>query len=118
MSIITEDIPDIDFSNNPFNEWDDDLKTQIRVDDRVDDLRIFVGLAHIDGESKTLARARPLVAKQSFLENIAYTKIGAIAPDPASAKLAGAQVREWGDCILKGPIYVADENGRIIHIIE
>ena len=54
MSIITEDIPDIDFSNNPFNEWDDDLKTQIRVDDR------------------------------------------------------------GGDCILKGPIYVADENGRII----
>ncbi len=242
MSIITEDIPDVDFSRNPFNEWDDELKTQIRVDDRVDDLRIFVGLADIDGESKTLARAGPLVAKQSFLENIAYTKIGAIAidtadlelisdtllldvilhemahvlgfglfwealnlvdgdsdrhftgsrairafnnaggrnydgakvpvesdsghwrqsvfdnelmtskanqgddaplsaitiqsladlgyrvdvsqadayslPDPASAKLAGAQTREWGDCILKGPIYVADENGRIVRIIE
>ena len=242
MSIITEDIPDIDFSDNPFNKWDDELKTQIRVDDRVDDLRIFVGSVDLDGEKENLAQAGPLVARQSQLQNIIFSKIGAIAidtadlkwmsdtfllevilhemghvlgfgtlweelnlvdgdsdrhftgsraiqafnnaggrdydgvkvpvesdsdhwresvfdnelmtskanqgddaplsaitiqslsdlgyrvdvsqadayslPDPASAKLAGAQAREWGDCILKGPIYVADENGRIVRIIE
>ena len=38
-------------------------------------------------------------------------------PVPSSGKLVGDQSREWGDCILKGPIYVSDENGRIIHII-
>ena len=35
-------------------------------------------------------------------------------PAPASAKLADVHAIEWGDCIAEGPIYVVDENGRVI----
>lgn len=40
--IITEDVPDVDYSKNPIDEWDEDLQGRIVVQDRVDDLRIFV----------------------------------------------------------------------------
>lgn len=36
---------------------------------------------------------------------------------PISGKLVGGQSHDWGDCSLKGPIYVSDEKGRIIDII-
>lgn len=57
MSIITEDLRDTDFSNNPYNEWDADLGTRIRVNDTVDDLRIFVRTISIDGSGDILGRA-------------------------------------------------------------
>ena len=39
-------------------------------------------------------------------------------PPPLSGKPVARQIFHWGDCIPKGPIYVSDENGRVIHIIE
>ena len=65
MSIITGDIPDSDFSDNPVDEWDDDLKKQIRVNDFVDDLRIFVGRGEIDGAKGTLGRGGTLIARRN-----------------------------------------------------
>ena len=62
MSIIAEDIPDVDFSNNPFEKRDEEFGMRIRVDDVVDDLRIFVGIREIDGKFKTLAMAKPLIS--------------------------------------------------------
>ena len=59
MSIITEDLMDIDFSTNPYNEWDADLGTRIRVNDTVDDLRIFVRAISIDGSGDTLGKGGP-----------------------------------------------------------
>ncbi len=35
-------------------------------------------------------------------------------PAPASAKPAAERLLEWGDCIAEGPVYVVDENGRVI----
>ena len=49
MSIITGDIEDVDFSDNPFDEWDSTLNARIRVNDTVDDLRLFVRAIAIDG---------------------------------------------------------------------
>ncbi len=238
MSIITEDLSDIDFSTNPYNEWDADLGARIRVNDTVDDLRIFVGATSIDGSGDTLGRAGyfwirgdtklPILGKilldtadlqrieeegslwtvvlhemghvlgigtlwdyldllrgrsdryftgalsiQAFnnaggrnyngakvptesdgghwrasvfgnelmtpthsydanplsaitiqsLSDLGYrvnvSRADAYSlPAPPSGKLVGGQSSKWGDCILKGPIYVSDENGRIIYIIN
>ena len=38
-------------------------------------------------------------------------------PAPASAKPAAGHLLDWGDCIADGPVYVVDENGRIIGMI-
>ncbi len=244
MSIITGDIPDSDFSDNPVDEWDDELKKQIRVNDFVDDSRIFAGIGDIDGAKGTLGRGGTRIARRNRQSGALVTKIGTIAidaadlewmsdtfllevilhemghvlgfgtfwetlnlvrgvsdkyftgplairafdnaggrnydgpkvpvesgsghwrgsvfgdelmtasirpdldeslplsaitiqsladlgyevdvsradeyslPDPVSAKLAGVQAIGWGDCIVEGPVYVVDENGRVIGIIE
>ncbi len=238
MSIITEDLLDIDFSTNPYNEWDADLGTRIRVNDTVDDLRIFVRATSIDGSGDTLGRAGafwirgdtylPILGKiyldtadlkriedEGILWSVVLHEMGHVLgigtlwkeldllrgsssnrhftgslsiqafnnaggrnyngakvptesdgshwresvfgnelmtpthnydanplsaitiqsladlgyrvdvsqadayrlPDPISGKLVGGQSHDWGDCSLKGPIYVSDEKGRIIHII-
>ena len=39
-------------------------------------------------------------------------------PAPVSAKPVAEHALYWGDCIADGPIYVVDENGRVIGIIE
>ena len=83
MSIITGDIPDSDFSDNPVDEWDDDLKKQIRVNDFVDDLRIFVGIGEIDGAKGTLGRGGTLIARRNRQSGALVTKIGTIAIDAA-----------------------------------
>ena len=242
-SIIAGDIPDSDFSDNPVDEWDDDLNKRIRVNDYVDDLRVFVGIGDIDGARGTLGRGGTLIVRRNRQSGALVTKIGAIAidkddlewmsdaflyevilhemahvlgfgtvwktlnlvsgdsdryftgplaiqafddaggrsysgpkvpveddsghwrgsvfgdelmtasvrpdldgtlplsaitiqsladhgyevdvsradeyslPDPVSAKLAGVQAIGWGDCIAEGPVYVVDENGRVIGIV-
>ena len=80
-SIITGDIPDSDFSDNPVNEWDDDLKQRIRVNDFVDDLRIFVGIGDIDGARGTLGRGGTLIVRRNRQSGALVTKIGTIAID-------------------------------------
>lgn len=81
MSIVTADIPDSDFSNNPVNEWDDDLKQRIRVNDFVDDLRVFVGIGNIDGARGTLGRGGTLIVRRNRQSGALVTKIGTIAVD-------------------------------------
>lgn len=83
MSIITGDISDIDFSDNPVDEWDDDLKARIRVNDFVDDLRIFVGIGEIDGARGTLGRGGTRIVKRNRIQGTLVTKIGTIAIDSA-----------------------------------
>ena len=41
-SIITEDLPDVDYSNSPIQWWDALIEGEIVVNDNVDDLRILV----------------------------------------------------------------------------
>lgn len=238
MSIITEDLRDTDFSTNPYNEWDADLGTRIRVNDTVDDLRIFIRATSIDGSGDTLGRAGPFwirgdtylpilgkiwldtadlqrIDEEGILWPVVLHEMGHVLgigalwkeqdllrgssnryfigplsiqafnnaggrnyngakvptesdgshwresvlgaelmtprynydanplsaitiqsladlgyrvdvsqadryslPAPISGKLVGDQSHDWGDCSLKGPIYVSDEKGRIIHIIE
>ena len=86
MSIITADIPDSDFSDNPVNEWDDDLELRIRVDDYVDDLRIFAGIGNIDGTKGTVGRAGPMRIIRDRLTGDVYPKIGTIAIDKSDLK--------------------------------
>ena len=83
MSIITGDVPDSDFSDNPVDEWDDDLNKRIRVNDYVDDLRIFVGIGDIDGARGTLGRGGTLIVRRNKSQNTLVTKIGKIAIDKA-----------------------------------
>ena len=83
MSIIDGDIPDSDFSDNPVDEWDDDLEKRIRVNDYVDDLRIFVGIGDIDGAKGTLGRGGTLIARRNRQSGALVTKIGTIAIDAA-----------------------------------
>ena len=64
MSIITADLPDIDFSTNPVYYYDVWLGL-IHVDDAVDDLRIYVRSVYIDGLSNTLGQAGPLHIRHS-----------------------------------------------------
>ena len=61
MSLIAEDIPDVDFSGNPFHEVDEDFGMRIRVGDVVDDLRIYAGVGEIDGKGRVLGHARPVI---------------------------------------------------------
>ncbi len=238
MSIITEDLRDTDFSTNPYNKWDADLGTRIRVNDIVDDLRIFVRAVEIDGFGDTAGKGAPFwirednrlpilgkiwldkadlqkIEEEGSLRTVILHEMGHVLgigtlwkeldllrgsssnrhftgslsiqafnnaggrnyngakvptesdgshwresvlgtelmtpiysyeanplsaitiqsladlgyrvdvsqadayrlPDPISGKLVGRQNYEWGDCSLKGPIYVSDEKGRIIHII-
>ena len=237
MSIITEDLRDIDFSTNPYNEWHADLGMRIRVNDTVDDLRIFVRAISIDGSGDTVGKGGPFwirdgtklpslgkiyldtadlqrIEEEGLLRTVILHEMGHVLgigtiweeldllrgssnryfigplaiqafnnaggrnyngtkipaesdgshwresvlgtelmtpiysydanplsaltiqsladlgyrvnvsqadryslPAPIGGKLVGGQGRDWGDCSLKGPIYVSDENGRIIHII-
>ena len=80
-SIITGDIPDSDFSDNPVDEWDDDLNERIRVNDFVDDLRIVVGIGDIDGIRGTLGRGGTLIVRRNRQSGALVTKIGTIAID-------------------------------------
>ena len=64
MSIITADLPDIDFSTNPVYYYDVWFGL-IHVDDAVDDLRIYVRSVYIDGLSNTLGQAGPLHIRHS-----------------------------------------------------
>ena len=81
MSIITGDIPDSDFSDNPVDRWDDLLDARIFVDDTVDDLRIFVGIVAIDGAEGTLGRGGTRIVKRNRDQGTLVTKIGVIAID-------------------------------------
>ena len=81
MSIITGDIPDSDFSDNPIDRWDDLLDARIFVDDTVDDLRIFVGIGDIDGARGTIGRGGTRIVKRNRNQGTLVTKIGAIAID-------------------------------------
>ncbi len=71
-SVITGDLPEVDHSSNP---CDIDMRIitrkytnpPIRVDDVVDDLRIFVHVDSIDGSRRTLAQATPLELRDSLL---------------------------------------------------
>ena len=81
MTIITGDIPDSDFSDNPIDRWDDLLETRIFVDDTVDDLRIFVGIVDIDGAKGTLGRGGTRIVKRNRNQGTLVTKIGVIAID-------------------------------------
>ena len=81
MSIITGDISDSDFSDNPIDRWDDLLKARIFVDDTVDDLRIFVGIGDIDGARGTLGRGGTRIVKRNRDQGTLVTKIGVIAID-------------------------------------
>ena len=40
--VIVGDLPDVDYSNEPYEEWDDELKARIVVNDVIDDVRIFI----------------------------------------------------------------------------
>ena len=82
-SIIAGDIPVSDFSDNPVDEWDDDLNKRIRVNDYVDDVRIFVGIGDIDGARGTLGRGGTLIVRRNKSKNTLVTKIGKIAIDKA-----------------------------------
>ena len=57
-SIVTTSLPDIDFEDRPV-ALDDCVPGEPRVADVVDDLRIFVRVASIDGVGGTLATAGP-----------------------------------------------------------
>lgn len=46
--LIVGDLVDIDFSLNPYTEWNADLERRITVQDTVDDLRIFVGVKKLE----------------------------------------------------------------------
>ncbi|MDE3258595.1 MAG: hypothetical protein OYM47_12230 [Gemmatimonadota bacterium] len=81
MSIITGDIPDSDFSDNPIDRWDDLLDARIFVDDTVDDLRVFVGIVEIDGAEGTLGRGGTRIVKRNRDQGTLVTKIGVIAID-------------------------------------
>ena len=69
-SVITGDLPEVDHSSN---SCDVTIITRkytnppIRVDDVVDDLRIFVHVDSIDGARGTLAQATPLELRDSLL---------------------------------------------------
>ena len=67
MSIITADIQEINFSTHPFDRWDPDFGTRIRVDDTVDDLRIFVGAKYIDGLNNIIGQGGPLYIRENTL---------------------------------------------------
>ena len=76
MALIAEDIPDVDFSSNPFHEVDEDFGMRIRVDDVVDDLRIYAGVGEIDGKGRVLGHARPVIVDSSSgLPKIGLIKI-------------------------------------------
>ena len=81
MSVITGDIPGSDFSDNPVDEWDDDLNARIRVNEFVDDLRIFAGPGEIDGARGTLGRGGTLIVRRNRQSSALVTVIGTIAID-------------------------------------
>lgn len=81
MSVITGDIPGSAFSDNPVDEWDDDLNARIRVNDFVDDLRIFAGIGEIDGARGTLGRGGTLIVRRNRQSSALVTVIGTIAID-------------------------------------
>ncbi|MDE3258692.1 MAG: hypothetical protein OYM47_12725 [Gemmatimonadota bacterium] len=75
MSIITKDMPDIDFSGNPFEEVYEGFG-RIRVNDVIDDLRIFARFREIDGDGGTVGTARPvIVGKSTGLPKIGLIEI-------------------------------------------
>ena len=69
-SVITGDLPEVDHSSNPCDVTIETKKytnPPIRVDDVVDDLRVFVHVDSIDGPGGTLAQAGPLELRDSLL---------------------------------------------------
>ena len=65
-SVITGDLPAVDHSSNSCDVTIV-ANSPIRVDDVVDDLRIFVHVDSIDGSGRTLAQAGPLELRDSLL---------------------------------------------------
>ncbi|MCY3812067.1 MAG: fibronectin type III domain-containing protein [Gammaproteobacteria bacterium] len=63
-SIVTTSLPDIDFSDGPIS-LDGCVPGQAPVADVIDDLRIFVRLASIDGVGGTLASAGPCFRRRA-----------------------------------------------------
>lgn len=103
MSIITTDIIDNDFSENPY-EADTCIAGQPLIDDTVDDLRIYVSIVEIDGPSGVLARAGPCVTRG--LTNVPI--IGSMTLDAADL----ASLEDNGDML---PV-VLHEMGHILGI--
>ena len=62
MAILPVDLPDSDFSAQPWPRATC-LEGQPAVDDVVDDIRIYVSIDSIDGPSQVLARASPCVTR-------------------------------------------------------
>ena len=64
MSILSGELPDVDFSSNPVSA-NKCVQGQSAVDDTVDDLRIFVDISPIDGPLATLGQAGPCQIRTS-----------------------------------------------------
>lgn len=62
MTLLTVDVPDIDFSTQTVSA-NSCLDGQPAVNDKVDDIRIFVSITEIDGPGKTLGQATPCVIR-------------------------------------------------------
>ena len=60
-SIITAGLKDINYSDNPYNHWNAELGAWLRVNDTVDDLRVFVKTQKLDGNY--LAAGGPLLVR-------------------------------------------------------
>ncbi len=111
MSIITGDISDSDFSDNPLDRWDDLLNARIFVDDTVDDLRIFVGIGDIDGARGTLGRGGTRIVKRNRSRGTVVTKIGVIAIDRddlewmSETLLSGVVLHEMGHVLGIGTVW-------------
>ena len=86
-SIVTTSLPDIDFSGGPI-ALDDCVPGESPVADIVDDLRIYVRLASIDGVGGTLASAGPCYRRRaSWLPVIARITLDSDDLEAASPML-------------------------------
>lgn len=86
-SIVTTSLPDIDFSDGPV-ALDDCVAGETQVADVIDDLRIFVRVASIDGVGGTLASAGPCYRRRaSWLPVIAQITLDSDDLEGASPML-------------------------------
>ena len=75
--VITGDVQDIDFTYDPTNDWSPLLEASYSVDDKVDDLRVFIRVMDLEEDTAGLAW-RPWVRSVGKLPIIAEM---AVAPD-------------------------------------
>ena len=86
-SIVTTSLPDVDFSGGPV-ALDDCVAGETQVADVIDDLRIFVRVASIDGVGGTLASAGPCYRRRaSWLPVIAQVTLDSDDLEGASSML-------------------------------